>query len=80
MIIRADSREFQSLTKILIGVLLLVAVLVIGAYVASGSYAQSFLSRGKNQLQAGETDVLPVVTVPNPIVVEAKVVPYREAP
>jgi multidrug efflux pump subunit AcrA (membrane-fusion protein)/uncharacterized protein YraI len=64
--------------KILYGVILLVAVAAIVGYIATNSYAQSFFNRGDDAAESGE-EVLPVVIAPDTIIVEAKVVPNRQA-
>jgi multidrug resistance efflux pump/uncharacterized protein YraI len=74
--------DIRIIKKFLYGSLLLVAVLAIGAYVATSSDAQSFLNRGQGDVPAstrGESMANPAVTAPDPFSVEARVVPNREA-
>jgi multidrug resistance efflux pump len=68
--------------KIINGSLLLAAVLAIGGLIATSSYAQSFFKRGQGEdraATAADGTTIPAAIAPDAIIVEARVVPNREA-
>jgi len=68
--------------KLIYGLLALIVVAGTVVYVGRDSYAQSIFNRESNQTERGANDaetILPAVTAPNNVIVEAMVAPARQA-